>query len=83
MKGLNLGTLGGVDVLADEFAIECKSRVKFVGVGWMEQALKYAKKHKKTPLVVVHKKNSQYINDLVMLRMRDFLKLLERIGHDQ
>lgn len=78
LDGLNLGTLGKVDVLRRDYAIECKSRKKFVGTGWMKQAEKHAKKFGNTPIVVVHRTNTRYTSDLVILRMKDFLALLEK-----
>jgi len=76
VKGLNLGTLGGVDVLTKDFSIECKSRVKFVGYGWMDQAERHNKKYSKVPLVVIHQKGKRYTSDLVLLRITDFLELI-------
>jgi len=75
-KGLNLGTLGGVDVLADKFAIECKSRVKSVIESWFAQAEKYTPKDK-LPLLVVHIKGKRYENDYAVLRIKDLLSILE------
>ena len=83
LEGLNLGTLGEVDVLTNLFAIECKSRQKFVAIKWMDQAIKYAKKHKKIPLVVVHNKGKNYKNDLVILTMSDFVNIYNFLkGYD-
>ncbi len=78
LKGLNLGTLGGVDVLTDKFAVECKSRQKFVAINWFEQAVKNA--NGKTPIVVIHIVGKRYDNDFVMIRMKDFLTLIEKGG---
>lgn len=74
-NGLNLGTLGGVDVLTEKFAIECKSRQKFVAEGWFEQAKAYAQG--KTPLVIVHIKGKQYDKDFVILSLKDFTELVK------
>lgn len=73
LSGVNLGTLGKVDVLTDRFSIECKSRVAFVGFKWYEQAKKYSD-GRKIPIVIVHKKNGKYNNDLVIMSLEDFKK---------
>mgnify|MGYP001054814804 CR=1 FL=1 len=76
MKGMNVGTLGGIDVLSDKFAIECKSRVKFVGLKWYEQAEKN-NVYNKVTVVVVHLKGKKYLDDLVLIKLKDFLKLIK------
>lgn len=75
LNGLNIGTLGGADVLAGNFVVECKSRVKFVGEGWFKQAEKHCKKGQ-IPVVVIHIKGTHYDNDFVMVKMKDFRKLI-------
>jgi hypothetical protein len=75
LSGLNIGTLGGADVLTSKFSIECKSRGKFVARGWIDQASKNALKGT-IPIVVVHETNRRYENDLVVLRIKDFLSLI-------
>ena len=74
-NGVNIGILNGEDVATDKFSIECKSRVKFVGFTWYEQALRNNKRGK-IPIVVVHLKNKSYDNDLVMVNIKDFLELI-------
>jgi len=75
-KGLNLGTLGKVDVLTEKFAIECKSRTKAVIESWFAQAEKYTPKDK-LPLLIVHIKGKRYENDYAVLRIKDLLAILE------
>ncbi|MEM5799886.1 MAG: hypothetical protein QXZ43_04460 [Candidatus Aenigmatarchaeota archaeon] len=75
-KGINMGSLSGVDVLTDKFAIECKSRIKFVGRKWYNQAVKN-NKYNKIPVVIVHEKNKKYSEDLVILSITDFLKFVK------
>lgn len=78
VNGLNLGTLGGTDVLSDLFLIEAKSREKFVGTGWYEQAEKHKKQFpSKMPLVVIHINKKSYDSDMVMLKLTDFLGLIQ------
>jgi len=75
LNGINIGTLGGEDVAHDKLSVECKSRLKFIGTGWYEQAVKNNKRGK-IPVVIVHIKNKSYDNDLVMLNINDFKRLL-------
>lgn len=75
LNGLNLGTLGATDVLTEDFAIECKSRQKFVGEVWYEQAEKYAKG--KIPIVIIHIKGKNYDNDYVLIKLKHFKPLIE------
>lgn len=77
-NALNLGTLGGVDVLHERYAIECKSRIASVVFGWMDQAKKYARKYKKVPMVILHKKHSPFANDMVIVPVKEFVELLSR-----
>ncbi len=66
-----LGILGNDDVQAGAFSIEVKDRVKFVGTGFMEQAVRNCPKDK-TPLVVVHVTGARHDGDLVMMRLSDW-----------
>jgi len=75
LGGLDIGILGGVDVINNTFSIECKSRKKFVAKGWMDQCIKNNKKFNKIPLLVVHEKGKRYDNDLVIMRISDFKEL--------
>jgi hypothetical protein len=84
LNGIDIGILGGVDVIDKEFSVECKSRQKFVGRGWMDQCVKNNKKaFDKTPLIVVHEKGKQYKNDLVLMRIADFKRLFGRLYEDK
>lgn len=75
-NGLAIGTLCGEDVITDDFSIECKSRMKFIGDTWYTQAVNNNKR-KKIPLVVVHIKNRPYESDYVLINIKDFLKLIK------
>jgi len=75
LNGIDIGILGGMDVLTDKFSIECKSRKAFVAVSWYDQAKKNSKN--KIPLLVVHVTGKQYKNDLVILSIQDFKSLME------
>lgn len=71
LGGKRLGILGNDDVQAGAFSIEVKDRVKFVGTGFMEQAVRNCPKDK-TPLVVVHVTGARHDGDLVMMRLSDW-----------
>jgi len=70
--GKRLGLFGGEDVSAGPFSIECKDRLKFSGSHFMAQAINNCPAGK-IPLVVVHVTGSRHNDDLVMLRMSDWL----------
>lgn len=44
LNGIDIGILGGEDVLTDDFSIECKSVMKFVGEKWYAQCVKNNKR---------------------------------------
>jgi hypothetical protein len=75
LDGIRVGILGGEDVLTEQFAIEVKTRKKFVALSWYQQAVKNAKKNK-IPLLIVHITNKHHKNDLVILSLKDFEKLI-------
>lgn len=75
-NGKRVGILGDEDIAHPNFSIEVKSRKKFVAKRWMKQAEKNNKENK-IPLVVVHEANTPHKKDLVIINIRDFLKLEE------
>jgi hypothetical protein len=75
LKGRRVGILGQEDVLTDQFVVEVKTRKKFVALSWYQQAAKNAKG--KIPLVIVHISNKHHNNDLVILSLKDFEKILK------
>jgi hypothetical protein len=74
LEGLNIGTLGGEDVLTAEYSIEVKSTKRCVVDKWYQQAVENNKR-KVTPMVVLHITGKHHINDYVILKITDFLKL--------
>ena len=72
LGGKRLGILGDDDVQAGPFSIEVKDRVKFIGRSFMAQAERNCPAGR-TPLVIVHETGSRHSNDLVMMRMSDWL----------
>lgn len=72
----NVGTLGGEDGKNSKFSVEVKGLKKFVGEKYMLQA-ENNNVRKVIPIVVVHIVGSKYENDLVMIRFKDFKKLVK------
>ncbi len=72
-NGKRVGILGNEDVSHPRYSIEVKSRVKFVAKKWMKQCERN-NIDKKIPLVVVHEMNKNHSNDLVIMKINDFLK---------
>jgi hypothetical protein len=82
LNGKRLGILGNHDVEAGPWAVEVKDRKRFSGSKFMEQAVRNAPAGK-TPLVVVHETGSRHSNDLVMMRMSDWLDWFGPLGGEQ
>jgi len=74
LGGKAIGALSGEDVFTWDMSIEVKSRKKFVGKGWMEQAERN-NVDTKVPLVVVHITGTKYEDDLVLMRIKDFQEM--------
>jgi hypothetical protein len=78
LGGRRMGLFGKEDVEHKFLSVEVKSRVSFVGKGWMQQAERNNPKPvDKIPVVVIHTKNCDHKNDLVMLRIADFQRFLK------
>lgn len=70
----NRGT-ATADVTTDWAAIECKERAKLPA--WLERAMGQAERaadDAQLPLVVLHRKGQRSDNDLVVLRLGDFIE---------
>jgi len=79
LNGLDIGILGKVDVLTEHFIVEVKDKAKFVGEKWLEQVEKHKDRKEfkgRKCLVIVHKRGRRYENSIVMMRLKDFLELL-------
>ena len=72
LHGKRVGTMGGEDVYHQDFSVEVKSRVSFVGEKFMQQAEKNCK-DKRTPLAVVHIQGKEHGKDIVMIRMENWI----------
>jgi hypothetical protein len=79
LGGKRVGILGYEDVQHPLFSIEVKSRVRFSGEGFMEQAIRNCPEGK-TALVIVHIAGKHHSNDFVMMRLRDFEDYLGTIN---
>lgn len=69
-----VGIFGGQDGKDETFSAEWKSRKRFIGTGWMEQAVGNCPEGK-IPLVVLHVTGQRRMNDLVMVRLSDWTDL--------
>ncbi len=70
-----VGIFGGEDAKDERFSAEFKSRKKFVGMKWMEQTVKNCPEGK-IPIVVVHVMNQRRQNDIVMIRLKDWVDII-------
>lgn len=77
-----VGIFGGEDGRNEMFSAEWKSRKKFIGKGWMEQAVVNCPKGK-IPLVVLHVTNQRRADDLVMVRLSDWLDLHGKLEKEE
>lgn len=82
LGGRRVGILGREDVLCDRFVVEVKSRKRFVAERWYDQVVKNADRDK-IPIVVVHVVGKRYDDDFVILKVRDFLKLVGGDGDEE
>ncbi len=69
-----VGIFGGEDGKDETFSCEWKSRKRFIGSGWMAQAVTNCPKNK-VPLVVIHTTGQRRMTDLVMVRLGDWIDL--------
>jgi hypothetical protein len=71
----HLGVLGKHDVETGEYSIECKSREKLPK--WFQQMWEQTTRNcgDKIPLLVIHKLKQKYLNDWVIIKLEDFLKI--------
>jgi len=77
LNALNIGTLGKVDLLHEEFIVEVKDRAKFIGDNFLKQAEKYTKDFpNKIPISIVHIRGTRYDNSIVLIRLKDFVEVI-------
>jgi len=81
MGGERIGIFGGTDIHVrdgqgnSKFSIEAKTRMKFSGQVFMDQAIRNALPDS-IPIVIVHINGKYHKNDLVILRMQDWQMLV-------
>jgi len=76
LGGLRIGILGKEDIITEKFAIEVKSRKKVVIWNWYQQAIKNAKG--KIPLLIIHIMGRRHDEDLVVMSLADFEKIIKK-----
>jgi len=72
LGGKRVGILSGEDISHPIFSIEAKSRKSVVIEKWMKQAEVNAPIDK-IPLLIIHTHNSRRGNDIVCMRMKDWI----------
>jgi len=78
LGGRRVGILGQEDIfIGDLFSVEVKSRKSVAIYDWFQQAVKNAKG--RIPLLIVHITGKRHDNDLVVMSLKDFEKIIERI----
>lgn len=75
MGAVRQGLYGQEDAAHPIFSIEVKDRKKFTGKSFMDQAIANAPTGK-VPIVIVHVTGDRHDNDLVMIRMKDWQKIV-------
>ena len=73
-----VGILGKEDIVTNRFIIEVKERKSLPK--FILNAYKQAEKHRtkdKIPLFILHELNKSHMNDLVILKLKDFLEIVK------
>ena len=73
-----VGILGKEDIVTDRFIIEVKERKSLPK--FILSAYKQVEKHRtkdKIPLFILHELNRNHMNDLVILKLKDFLEIIK------
>jgi len=81
--GKNIGGLGGEDIEHLKFSIEAKYLVRFAGKKVMDQAIANNKNKKKITIAHVHLLNTKYEDDIIMLRLEDWMKIINSDSFDK
>jgi len=77
LEGRRVGILGQEDIfIGDLFSVEVKSRKSVAIYDWFQQAVKNAKG--KIPLLIVHITGKHHDNDLVVMSLKDFEKIIKK-----
>jgi len=79
VNGMNIGTLGGEDVMHSTFSFEAKTRKSYTTEGMMQQAEANCPENK-IPVVACHVIGKRHEDDLITMRFKDWKNLLSFIG---
>ena len=77
LNGLRVGVCGKADVITDSFCIEVKERKKLPS--FLIEAYGQAKKNTsegKIPVLIIHQLNQNHDEDLVTIKLKNFLRLM-------
>ena len=77
LNGLRVGILGKADVLTDRFCIEVKERK--ILPSFLVKAYGQAEKNTsdgKIPILIIHQLNQNHDEDLVTIKLKNFLRLI-------
>ena len=76
LGGRRVGILGKEDIDHPDYTVEVKSRKTFAGSKFLEQAEQH-NTGDKTAIAVVHVTGKRHADDIVMIRLKDFLRMEE------
>lgn len=83
LGGKSVGTIEGQDITVDtmiggktlQFSFEAKKRKSFIGQTFMVQAIKNCPQDR-IPLVIVHETGQFHDNDILLIRLLDWEKII-------
>ncbi len=75
LSGMN-SKITGADVIHPDFYIEVKERSRIPFYATFQEVRNNAKKEGKIPMIILHQKSMK--DDLVMINLKDFIKLIKR-----
>jgi hypothetical protein len=78
LGGRRVGILGQEDIFTDLFSVEVKARKAVAVWDWYQQAVRNAKG--KVPLLIIHVTGKRHDEDLVVMSLADFERLIKREG---
>lgn len=76
LKGKRIGILGKEDIEHPVFSMEVKTRNKYAGDNFMTQAINNCPGGK-IPIVITHINGRRHENDLVEIKLKHFIEILE------
>jgi len=78
LGGRRVGILGQEDIFTDLFSVEVKVRKAVAVWEWYQQAVRNAKG--RVPLLIIHVTGKRHDEDLVVMSLADFERLIKREG---